>query len=81
MSMGILQAVTLEWVAMFSSRGSPQPRDQTQISRIAGGFFTIWAPGKSNIPLSEEWSPKAFVRISFIPLKHSTPTSLEGEAD
>ena len=27
---GILQARTLEWVAMPSSRGSSQPRDQTQ---------------------------------------------------
>ena len=27
---------------MPSSRGSSQPRDQTQVSRIAGGFFTVW---------------------------------------
>ena len=27
---GILQARILEWVAMLSSRGSSQPRDQTQ---------------------------------------------------
>ena len=32
---------TLEWVAMPSSRGSSQPRDQTQVSGIARGFFTI----------------------------------------
>ena len=38
---GILQARILEWVAMPSSRGSPQPRDQTQVSHIAGRFFTI----------------------------------------
>ena len=38
---GILQARTLEWVARPSSRGSCQPRDQTQISRTAGGFVTI----------------------------------------
>ena len=25
------------------SRGSSQPRDWTQVSRIAGGFFTSWA--------------------------------------
>ena len=25
------------------SRGSSQPRDWTQVSRIAGGFFTVWA--------------------------------------
>ena len=32
---GILQARKLEWVAYPFSRGSSQPRDQTQISRIA----------------------------------------------
>ena len=37
---GILQARTLEWVAFAFSRGSSQPRDQTQASRIAGKFFT-----------------------------------------
>ena len=38
---GILQTRILEWVAMPSSRGSFQLRDQAQVSRIAGGFFTI----------------------------------------
>ena len=37
---GILQARILEWVALPFSRGSSQPRDQTQVSYIAGGFFT-----------------------------------------
>ena len=41
LSMGILQARILEWVAMLFSRGSSQPRGQTQFSHIAGGFFTI----------------------------------------
>ena len=36
---GILQARALEWVA-FPFRGSFQPRDQNQVSHIAGGFFT-----------------------------------------
>ena len=40
---GILQARTLEWVAFPFSRRSSQPRDWTQVSRIAGGFFTSWA--------------------------------------
>ena len=40
---GILQARILEWVASPISRGSSQPRDQTQVSGIAGGFFTSWA--------------------------------------
>ena len=43
MSTGILQARILERVAIPSSRGSSQPRDWTQISCIAGGFFTHWA--------------------------------------
>ena len=37
---GILQARILEWVAMPSSRGSSQPRDLSQVSHIAGGFFS-----------------------------------------
>ena len=37
---GILQAGILECVAFLFSRGSSQPRDQNQVSRIAGGFFT-----------------------------------------
>ena len=37
---GILQARILEQVAFPFSRGSSQPRDQTQVSRITGGFFT-----------------------------------------
>ena len=36
----ILQARKLEWVAFPFSRGSAQPRDQTQVSHIAGRFFT-----------------------------------------
>ena len=37
---GILQARILEWVAVPFSMGSSQPRDRTQVSCIAGGFFT-----------------------------------------
>ena len=40
---GILQDRILEWVAIPFSRGSSQPRDQTQVSCIASGFFTSWA--------------------------------------
>ena len=43
LSMGTVQARILEWVAMPSSRGSSQPRDQTQVSGTAGRFCTIWA--------------------------------------
>ena len=37
---GILQARTLGWVALPFSRGSSQPRDGTQVSHVAGRFFT-----------------------------------------
>ena len=36
-----LQARILEWAAIPFSRGSSQPRDQTQVSCIAGRFFTF----------------------------------------
>ena len=39
---GILQARILEWVVVAFSRGSSQPRDWTQVSHTARGFFTIW---------------------------------------
>ena len=38
--LGILQARILKWVAFPFSRGSSQTRHQTQVSLIAGGFFT-----------------------------------------
>ena len=42
----------LEWVAFPFSRESSQPSDQTQVSRIAGGFFTSWATREAQ----EYWS-------------------------
>ena len=53
---GILQARILEWVAISFSRGSSQPGDRTQVSRIAGRRFTSELPGfvkqLLNIPIS-----------------------------
>ena len=49
---GILQARILEWVAFPFSRGSSQLRDWTQVSLIAGGFFTHWATSEAQ----EYWS-------------------------
>ena len=40
---GILHARILELVALPFFRGSPQPRDQTEVSLIAGRFFTSLA--------------------------------------
>ena len=44
---GIIQVTKLEWVAISFSRGSSPPRDWTQVSCVAGRFFTIWVTGKS----------------------------------
>ena len=38
----------LEWVAYFFSRGSSQPRNWTEISCMAGGFFTNWPIREAN---------------------------------
>ena len=48
---GILQDRTLEWVAIPFSGGSSQPRGWTQVSCIAGGFFTSWATGEPKVQL------------------------------
>ena len=59
---GILQARMLEWIAIPFSRGSSQPRDGTQVSCIASGFFFTTEPlGK----------PKAdaFFVFCFLPLR------------
>ena len=39
----ILQAGILEWVAISFSRRSSQPKDWTQVSRIAGRLINLWA--------------------------------------
>ena len=46
---GISQARILEWVAMPSSRGSSQLSDRTEVSCIAGKFFTNWATREAQI--------------------------------
>ena len=51
---GILQARILEWVAFPFSRVSSQPRDQTQVSRTAGRFFTSWATREAETLLKHQ---------------------------
>ena len=62
---GISQARTLEWLAVSSSRGPSQPRDQTRVSCTASQFFTTEPPGKSTvlITVALQWSQGA----SFLP--------------
>jgi len=49
---GILQARILEWVTFPFSRVSSKSRDQTQVSLLAGRFFTSWATREAQ----EYWS-------------------------
>ena len=55
----ILWARILEWVAFPFSRGSSQPRDQTQVSHIADRFFTtreaLSAPPKAQTDQVTAW--------------------------
>ena len=51
----ILQARVLEWVAIPFSRGSSQPRDRTQVSHTADGFFTSWAT-REVLEFSVHWN-------------------------
>ena len=63
LSMGILQASILEWVAMPSSKGSSQHRDWNQVSCIAGGFFTSWATRNVQIAPKEGIFPNDHVTV------------------
>ena len=51
LSMGILQARILEWVAIFFPRASSQPGMEPGSLALAGGFFTTEPPGK---PMSQK---------------------------
>ena len=46
---GIFQARVLEWISISFSRGSSQPRDQTQVSRIVDRRFTVQLKKKKTI--------------------------------
>ena len=76
LSMGILQARILEWVAMPSSRGSFQPRVQTEVSHTAGRFLPSEPPGKS---LCTEVGSLSLLRGSSWP-RNQTGVSFSGWA-
>ena len=57
----------LEWVAFPFSKGSSQPRDQTQVSCIAGGFFTSWATKEA----LEHWSGSLSLLQRIFPTQES----------
>ena len=64
---GILQARILEWVAFPFSRGSSQPRDWTQVSCIAGRFFTSRATKEAQ----EYWSGQPIPSPADLPTQKS----------
>ena len=52
LSLGILQAKILEWVAMLSSRGSSHPGIKPASlasAALAGGFFTVSAAWEAHV--------------------------------
>ena len=53
---GILQARSLEWVVISFSRGSSQPRDQTQVSCIAESSGKPWSRHRLEYRGSSRWS-------------------------
>ena len=61
---GILQAKILQWVASSFSRGSSGPRDQTQVSCIAGRRFNLWATRECSgiIYIGPKYNHKCLVR-------------------
>ena len=63
---GILQARVLERVAFPFSRGSSQPRDQTQVSCIAGRFFTSWATREALTTCNFKGDEEESTRPSFL---------------
>ena len=71
---GILQARILEWVAFPFSRGSFQHRDRTQVSCIAGGFFTNWTIREALSNVVDSLNEKG---LSLPPSKSGIPQCLQ----
>ena len=74
---GILQVRILEWVAFPSPRGSSQPRDRTQVFRIAGRFFTSWATREAQ----EYWSGEPIPSPADLPISGIKPGSPAFQVD
>ena len=72
---GILRTRTLEWVAILSSRGSSQPRDQTCISCISRSVLYHGATGEAPVTTSLTLCPFSHDPAWQLPLK--LPFSLQ----
>ena len=77
----ILRARILEWVAFPFSRGSSQPRDQTQVSHIADRFFTtreaLSAPPKAQTDQVTAWEASPGQCCLVPNLCHNSPAGLK----
>ena len=76
---GILQARLLKWVAFSFSRGSSQTRDWTQVSCLAGRFFTNWATITWNVGLDEVQIEIKIARRNINNLRYEDDTTLMAE--
>ena len=77
LSVGILQAGRLVWVAVSFSRRSSQPRGWTQVSCSAGRFFTSWATREAQ----EYWSGEPIPSPGHLPDPGIKPGSPASQAD
>ena len=84
---GILQARILEWVAFPFSRGSSQPRDRTQVSRIADDSLPAEPPGKpkdtgvGSLSLLQRGLPDPGIKLGSPALQaDSLPAELPGKS-
>ena len=74
---------------MPSSRGSSQPRDRTQISCTAGGFFTDWATREApyaeyiiwNAGLDDSQAGIKIVRRNINNCRYTNVTTLKAESE
>ena len=74
---GILQTRILEWLAISFPRRSSWPKGWSQVSCIAGGFFTIWATRESSnfilLHIAAQFSQRhllkrpSFLHCTFLP--------------
>ena len=71
---GIIWARILEWAAFPFSRGSSQPRDQTQVSHIAGGCFLPAEPQGKPLDIDKilQWGKKEHTKNSRVTFQHYT---------
>ena len=71
-----LKARILEWVSLPFSRGPSQCRGRTQVSCIAGRFFTSWITRTTNQSIQAGMQGRTWSQINFPLYYLKPPTSL-----